>query len=80
MCLVLTFLHLRDHHHHHHHYVTPSAQISLILSRTPPYRPSLPPVPQGYVTYLHRKAAQRLKLVTLPLLGHVKGSTRIHHK
>ena len=57
---------------HHHHHVTPSAP-SLT---TPPYRPSLPAGSQNYIQYLHRAAVCMFKLVALPLLGHVKGSTR----
>ena len=57
---------------HQHGYPWPSLA-------TPPYCPSLPAGPQGYIPYLHRAAVCRFKLVTLPLLGHVKGSTRIHH-
>ena len=63
----------------HHHHVAPSAWISLTLSRHPPYHPLLLAVPQGYIPYLHRAAVCRFELVTLPLLGHVKGSTSVHH-
>ena len=46
---------------------------------TPPYHPSLLAGPQGYIPYLHRPAVCRFKLVTLLLLGCVKGSTWVHH-
>ena len=45
---------------------------------TPPYRPSLLAGPQGYIPYLLIAAVCRFVLVALPLLGHVKGSTRVH--
>ena len=43
---------------------------------TPPYRSSLPAVPQGYNPYPHRAAVYRSELVALLLLGHVKGVHR----
>ena len=46
---------------------------------TSPYRPSLLAGPQGYILYLHRNPKHRFELVALPLLVHVKGSTRVHH-
>ena len=46
-------------YHHHHHHVAPSAEISLTLSRHPPYRSSLTVGPQGYILYLHRAAVCR---------------------
>ena len=56
---------------HQHGYPWPSLA-------TPPYRPSLPTGPQGYIPYLDRAALNRFELV-LPLLSYVKGSTRVHH-
>ena len=56
---------------HQHGYPWPSLA-------TPPYRPSLPTSPQGYIPYPRRAAVCRFELVILPLLGHVKGSTRVH--
>ena len=55
---------------HQHGYPRPSLV-------TPPYRPSLPAGPQGYVPYLHRAAVCRFELVALLLLGHLKGSTSL---
>ena len=46
---------------------------------TPPYRSSLPAGPQGYTLYPHRVAVCMFELVALLLLGHVKGSIRVHH-
>ena len=46
---------------------------------TTPYRPSLSAGLQGYIPYRHRAAICRFELIALPLLGHVKGSTRVHH-
>ena len=46
---------------------------------TPPYDPLLPAGLQSYILYRHRAAVCRFKLVILPLLGHVKGSTGVHH-
>ena len=58
--------------HHRHGYPCPSLT-------TPPYRPLLLADLQGYIPYLHRAAVCRFKLVVLPLLGYVKGSTEVHH-
>ena len=58
--------------HHQHGYPWPSLT-------TPPYRPLLLAGPQGYIPYRHRAAVCKFELVILPLLGHEKGSTRIHH-
>ena len=54
---------------------------SLSSSRraTSPYRSSLSAGPQGYIPYPHRTAAYRFELVNLLSLGHVKGSTGVHH-
>ena len=46
---------------------------------TPPYRPSLPVGHQGCIPYLHRAAVCMFEMVALHFLGHVKGSTRVHH-
>ena len=46
---------------------------------TPPYRSSLLAGLQGYTPYPHRAAVCRFELVTLLLLGHVKGSIGVHH-
>ena len=46
---------------------------------TPPYHPLLPAGLQDYIPYRHRVAVCRFELVVLPLLGHVKGSTGVHH-
>ena len=67
-------------HHHHliilsyhqHRYPWPSLA-------TPLYRSSLSVGPDSYTLYLHRAAVCRFKLVTLLLLGHVKGSIGVHH-
>ena len=40
---------LKDHHHHYPHHVAPTARISLTLSRTLLYRPSLPVGLQGNI-------------------------------
>ena len=45
---------------------------------TPPYCPLFPVGLQGYIPYRHR-AVCWFELVVLPLLGHVKGSTWVHH-
>ena len=45
---------------------------------TLPYRPLLSADPHGYITYRHRAAVRRFELDILPLLVHVKGSTRVH--
>ena len=45
----------------------------------PSYHPSLPVGLQGYILYQHRAAVRSFKLVILPLLVHVKGSTGVHH-
>ena len=58
--------------HHRHGYPWPSLA-------TPPYHRSLPVGLQGYIPYLQRAAVCRFKLVTLPLLSHVKGSSWVHH-
>ena len=44
-----------------------------------PYRPLLPAGLQGYIPYQHRATVCRFKLVVLPLLFHVKGSTGVYH-
>ena len=54
--------------HHQHGY--PWASLA-----TNPYRPSLLAGPQGCILYLHRPDVCMFELVTLPLLGHGKGST-----
>ena len=46
---------------------------------TPPYCSSFLAGPQGYIPYSHRAAVCRFELVTLLLLGHVKGSIGEHH-
>ena len=46
---------------------------------TPPYRPLLPTWPQCYILYRHRAAVCRFELVVLPLLVHLRESTRVHH-
>ena len=46
---------------------------------TPPYRPLWPAGVPGYIPYRHIAAVCRFELVVLPLLGHVKGSTGVHH-
>ena len=46
---------------------------------TSPYRSSLLAGPQGYIPYPHRADVSRFELVTLLLLGHVKGSIGVHH-
>ena len=46
---------------------------------TPPYCPSFPAGPQGFIPYLHRAAVSRIKLIALPLLSYVKGSTRVNY-
>ena len=43
------------------------------------YRPSLPVGLQGYILYQHRAVVCRFKLVILPFLVHVKGSTGVCH-
>ena len=63
----------------HYHNVTQSERISLTPLTTAPYHSSLPAGPKGYIPYLHRAAVRRFMLVALLLLGHVKGSTRVHH-
>ena len=40
---------------------------------TPPYRPSLPIGPQGYIPYPHRAVVCRFDLVALHLFGHMRG-------
>ena len=57
---------------HQHGYPWPSLA-------TPLCRPWPPAGFQGYILYLHRAAVCRFELVILPLLGHVKGSTGVHH-
>ena len=57
---------------HQHRYLWPSLA-------TPPNHSSLPTGPQGYTPYPHRAAVFRFKLVTLLLLGHVKGSIGVYH-
>ena len=65
---------------YHHHQVTPSARISLTLSRHPfLFRPSLPVDLQGYILDRHRAVVCRFYLVVILLLVHVKGSTGVHH-
>ena len=54
---------------HQHGYPWPSLTTS-------PYHSSLPAGPQGYTPYPHRAALCRFELVTLLLLGHVKGVHR----
>ena len=64
--------------YHHHHPVTPSARISLTLSR----HLSLSSITSGRSSGLHPVSTKNCcmyELVALPLLGHVKGSTRIHY-
>ena len=57
---------------HQHGYPWPSFA-------TLPYRPLLPAGLQGYNPRWHKAAVYWFKLVFLPLLGHVKGSTGVHH-
>ena len=57
---------------HQHGYLWPTLS-------TPPYRSSLPAGPLGYTPYPHRVAVCRFELITLLLLGHVKGSIGVHH-
>ena len=45
---------------------------------TPLYRPLLPAGPQGHILYRHRAAVCSFELVVMPLLVHVKGSTRVN--
>ena len=52
--------------YHHHHYVMLSVQISLTLSRIPPYRPLLSAGLQDYIPYRHWAAVCRSELVILP--------------
>ena len=63
----------------HHHHLVPSTRISLTLYHHPLYRSALPAGPHGYTLYPHRAAVCRFELVALLLLGHVKGSIRVHH-
>ena len=58
--------------HHQHGYPWP-------FLTTSPYHSSLSAAPQGYTPYPHRAAVCRFELVTLLSLGHVKGSTGVHH-
>ena len=46
---------------------------------TSPYRSSPLAGLQGYIPYPHRIAVCRFELVVLLLLGHMRGSTGIHH-
>ena len=64
---------------HHHHHVEPLARISLTLSRHSPYRSSPLAGLQGYIPYPHRDAVFMFELVVLLLLGHMCGSTGVHH-
>ena len=57
--------------YHQHGYPWPSLA-------TPPYRSSFLAGPQGYIPYPHRPALRTFELVALHLLGHVKGSIRVH--
>ena len=43
------------------------------------YRPSLPVGLQGYILYPHRPVLCMFQLVVLPLLVHMRGSTRVCH-
>ena len=45
---------------------------------TPPYRSSLLAGPWGYISYTHRAAVCRFELVSLLLLGHVRGFIEHH--
>ena len=58
--------------HHQHGYPRP-------FLATPRYRPLLPAGLQGYILYRHRAPVCRFELVVQPLLGHVLGSTGVHH-
>ena len=51
----------------------------LLSLATPPNCLLLLGSPQGYILYQHRTAVYRFELGVMPLLVHVKGSTRIHH-
>ena len=57
---------------HQHGYFRPSPAI-------PPFCPLLPTGHQSYIRYRHRAAVCKFEQDVLPLLVHVKGSTRIHH-
>ena len=46
---------------------------------TPPYCSSLLADPLGYIPYPHRAAVCRFELVSLPLLGHMRGCIGEHH-
>ena len=46
---------------------------------TPSYHSLLLVGLQSYIPYWRRAIVHRFKLVVLPLLGHVKGSTGVHH-
>ena len=73
------YVHFRMNHHHHHHHVGLVARISLTLSR----HFSLLLSPQAglldYIPYPHIVAECLFVLVVLLLLGHVRGSIRVHH-
>ena len=56
---------------HQHGYPWPSLA-------TPPNCSSLLAGPQGFIPYPHRAAVRRLELVSLLLLGHVRGSIEHH--
>ena len=85
---LLIWLYLKVTHAYPHPYIY--IYIYIIMSRyqhryswpsraTPAYRPLLPAGLQDYIPYRHRAAVCRFNQVVLPLLGHVKGSTGVHH-
>ena len=64
---------------YHHHHVVSSAQISQTFSLHLSLSSIVPAGIPGYIPYRQRATVCRFKLVVLPLLGHVKGSSGVHH-
>ena len=65
---------------YHHHYVVQLAHISLTLSLfTSPYHSWPLAGLQVYTPYHHIAAACMFELAVLLLIGHMRGSTGVHH-
>ena len=62
------------------HHVVRLARISQTLSLSmSPYHSSPPAGLQGYIPYHHIAAVWMFELVVLLLIGHIRGSTGVHH-